>query len=430
MISDNTPTDPTTDTNQVITMGCRLNGYESDIIKDNLKSEGISDVIVINSCAVTAEAVRQTRQTIRKLSKTNPDKKIIVTGCAAQTEPETFAKMPQVHKILGNHEKLLNNSFKNLLSTDDSEKILVNDIMSVTETAGHIISGLGDKARSYLQIQNGCDHRCTFCIIPFGRGNSRSVPAGVVIDNIKKLVDNGVSEVVLTGVDLTSWGGDLPTKSNLGDIVTKIFKLVPDLPRLRLSSVDSIEIDDALFETMIHEKRFMPHLHLSLQSGDNMILKRMKRRHNREQAIEFCQKLKSHRPEFVFGADIIAGFPTETDEMFANSVDLIEQIGIIYGHIFPYSPRTGTPAAKMPQVTKDVIKRRAAILRQTSEALLHEYYQSLIGTVIHCVAENDGYLRSQTFVRLQTNAPTEHGVLYKAQVTALGHTGLLAQIVV
>jgi threonylcarbamoyladenosine tRNA methylthiotransferase MtaB len=415
--------------NQVITMGCRLNGYESDIIKDNLKSEGINDVIVINSCAVTAEAVRQARQTIRKLSKTNPHKKIIVTGCAAQTEPETFAKMPEVFKILGNHEKLLNNSFSNLLSTQDSEKILVNDIMSVTETAGHIISGLGDKARSYLQIQNGCDHRCTFCIIPFGRGNSRSVPAGVIIDNIKKLVDNGVSEIVLTGVDLTSWGGDLPTKSNLGDIVTKIFKLVPDLPRLRVSSVDSIEIDDALFETMIHEKRFMPHLHLSLQSGDNMILKRMKRRHSREQAIEFCQKLKQNRPEFVFGADIIAGFPTETDDMFTNSVDLINQIGIIYGHIFPYSPRIGTPAARMPQIAKDVIKRRAAILRQTSEKLLNDYYQSLINKVITCVAETDGYLRSETFVRLWTDAPVEHGTLYKTRATALGDKGLIAEIV-
>ena len=415
--------------NQVITMGCRLNGYESDIIKDNLTAEGINDVIVINSCAVTAEAVRQARQTIRKLSKANPHKKIIVTGCAAQTEPETFAKMPEVYKILGNHEKLLNNSFSNLLSTQDSEKILVNDIMSVTETAGHIISGLGDKARSYLQIQNGCDHRCTFCIIPFGRGNSRSVPAGVIIDNIKKLVDNGVSEIVLTGVDLTSWGGDLLVKSNLGDIVTKIFKLVPDLPRLRLSSVDSIEIDDDLFDTMIYEKRFMPHLHLSLQSGDNMILKRMKRRHSREQAIEFCKKLTQYRPEFVFGADIIAGFPTETDDMFTNSVDLIKQIGIIYGHIFPYSPRIGTPAARMPQIAKDVIKRRAAILRQTSEKLLNDYYQSLIDTVITCVAETDNYLRSETFVRLWTDAPTEHGTIYKARATELSDKGLIAQIV-
>lgn len=426
MILDNPETD---NHNEIITMGCRLNGYESDVIKQNLASEGISDVIVINSCAVTAEAVRQTRQTIRKLSKISPHKKIIVTGCAAQTEPETFAKMPEVFKILGNHEKLLNNSFSSLLSTDNSEKILVNDIMSVTETAGHMISGLGDKARSYLQIQNGCDHRCTFCIIPFGRGNSRSVPAGVVIDSVKKMVDNGVKEVILTGVDLTSWGHDLPAKPNLGNIVTKILKLVPDLPRLRLSSVDSIEIDDALFETMIHDARFMPHLHLSLQSGDNMILKRMKRRHTREQAIEFCQKLKENRPEFVFGADIIAGFPTETDDMFANSVNLLTEIGIIYGHIFPYSPRSGTPAARMPQIAKDVIKRRAAILRQTSEQLLSEYYQSLIGKVIHCVSEADGYLRSETFVRLWSDTPTEHGTLYKVRVTDLSDKGLIAKIV-
>jgi threonylcarbamoyladenosine tRNA methylthiotransferase MtaB len=413
----------------VITMGCRLNGYESDVIRENLKNEGISDVIVINSCSVTAEAVRQARQTIRKLSKTNPHKKIIVTGCAAQTEPETFANMPQVYKVLDNHEKLKPNSFSHLLSTDNTEKILVNDIMSVTETAGHIISGLGDKARSYLQIQNGCNHRCTFCIIPYGRGNSRSVPVGVIIDNIKQMVEQGVKEVVLTGVDLTSWGYDLPNTPSLGYIVEKIFKLVPNLPRLRLSSVDSIEIDAQLFETMIHNQRFMPHLHLSLQSGDNMILKRMKRRHSREQAIEFCQKLQQYRPEFVFGADIIAGFPTETDEMFANSVDLIKQIGIIYGHIFPYSPRSGTPAARMPQIAKDVIKRRAAILRQTSEQLCTEYYQSLIGKVMNCVAEANGYLRSDTFVRLCSQDPTEHGTLYKMYVTNLTAKGLEAKIV-
>jgi threonylcarbamoyladenosine tRNA methylthiotransferase MtaB len=428
MILDNPDIDTNND-NQVITMGCRLNGYESDVIKNNLIAEGISDVIVINSCSVTAEAVRQTRQTIRKLSKTNPDKKIIVTGCAAQTEPETFAKMPEVFKILGNHEKLLTNSFSNLLSIDNTEKIAVNDIMSVKETAGHMISGLGDKARSYLQIQNGCDHRCTFCIIPFGRGNSRSVPAGVVIDNIKKLVDNGVKEVILTGVDLTSWGHDLPTQPTLGKIVEKILNLVPDLPRLRLSSVDSIEIDETLFDIMIHDKRFMPHLHLSLQSGDNMILKRMKRRHTREHAVEFCHKLKQNRPEFVFGADIIAAFPTETDDMFANSVQLITDIGIIYGHIFPYSPRIGTPAARMPQIAKDVIKRRAAILRQTSEQLCTDYYQSLIGKVIRCVAEADGYLRSETFVRLWSDTPTEHGTLYNVRATHLSNKGLIAEIV-
>lgn len=416
------------ETNEIITMGCRLNGYESEVIRDNLKAEGIDNLIVINSCAVTSEAVRQTRQTIRKLSKQDPSKRIIVTGCAAQTEPETFANMPEVHKILGNHEKLLNNSFSNLLSTDDSEKILVNDIMSVTETAGHLASTSGDKARSYLQIQNGCDHRCTFCIIPYGRGNSRSVPSGVVIDNVKRLVDSGVSEIVLTGVDLTSWGHDLPAKPSLGKIVQQILDLVPDLPRLRLSSVDSIEIDPALFELMVHEKRFMPHLHLSLQSGDNMILKRMKRRHNREQAIEFCQNLKEQRPQFVFGADIIAGFPTETDEMFANSVDMINQIGIIYGHIFPYSPRSGTPAARMPQVPKDIIKRRAAILRQTSEALKDAYYQSLIGKTINCVAEADGYLRSETFVRLRSQQSVDHGALYEVLVHKDSDDQLIAEI--
>lgn len=417
------------DNNDIITMGCRLNGYESDVIKENLAAEGISDVIVINSCAVTSEAVRQTRQTIRKLSKKDPHKKIIVTGCAAQTEPETFAKMPEVHKILGNHEKLLENSFTNLLSIDQTEKILVNDIMSITETAGHMASVSGDKARSYLQIQNGCDHRCTFCIIPYGRGNSRSVPAGVIIDNVKRLVDHGVKEIVLTGVDLTSWGQDLPSKPGLGKIVHQILDLVPDLPRLRLSSVDSIEIDPELFEIMAHEPRFMPHLHLSLQSGDNMILKRMKRRHNREQAIEFCQSLQAQRPEFVFGADIIAGFPTETDDMFLNSVDLIKKIGIIYGHIFPYSPREGTPAARMPQIAKDVIKQRAAILRQTTEELCSHYYRSLVGKVVRCVSEADGYLRSETFVRLRSKIPIDHGALCKVQIFEDSDNNLVAEII-
>lgn len=414
---------------EVITMGCRLNGYESGVIQENLTQANLTDVIVINSCAVTAEAVRQAKQTIRKLGREQPHKKIIVTGCAAQTEPETFANMTEVAKVLGNHEKLLPESFKNLLTTEDTEKIHVNDIMSVKETAGHLMSAFDDKARVYLQIQNGCDHRCTFCIIPFGRGNSRSVPAGVVVEQVKQAVARGIHEIVLTGVDITSWGSDLPAQPRLGRLVGQILKLVPDLPRLRLSSIDSIETDPELFEIIVHEKRFMPHLHLSLQSGDNMILKRMKRRHNREQSIEYCLSLKEKRPDMAFGADIIAGFPTETDEMFDNTARLLTDINIVYAHIFPFSPRIGTPASKMPQIEKKIIKERASILRKIGTANHDTYLKSLVGTSHHVIAEGHGFARTPSFARVSLHQNVPSGSLHHVYMRDYKDNMLFADII-
>ncbi len=334
------------------TLGCRLNAYETEAMKELAAAAGVENAVVVNTCAVTAEAVRKAKQEIRKLARENPGASIIVTGCAAQTEPETFSAMAEVSKVVGNHEKMQADTWAGLRAPDligETEKVLVDDIMSVKETAGHLIDGFG-RHRAYVQVQNGCDHRCTFCIIPYGRGNSRSVPAGVVIEQIKRLVGKGFNEVVLTGVDLTSWGADLPATPRLGDLVMRILRLVPDLPRLRISSIDSIEADDNLMLAIATEPRLMPHLHLSLQHGDDMILKRMKRRHLRDDAIAFCEEARRLRPEIVFGADIIAGFPTETEEMFANSLRLVDDCGLTFLHVFPYSARKGTPAARMPAV--------------------------------------------------------------------------------
>ena len=350
------------------TLGCRLNAYESEAMREMAEAAGLEGAVIVNTCAVTAEAVRKAKQEIRRLARENPGAQVIVTGCAAQTEPETFAAMPEVARVIGNHEKMQADTWKNLSIPDligTTEKVQVDDIMSVRETAGHLIDGFG-RHRAYVQVQNGCDHRCTFCIIPYGRGNSRSVPAGVVVDQIKRLVDKGFLEVVLTGVDLTSWGSDLPGGPRLGDLVMRILRLVPDLPRLRISSIDSIEADENLMQAIATEPRLMPHLHLSLQAGDDMILKRMKRRHLRDDAIRFCEEARRLRPDMVFGADVIAGFPTETEEMFANSLKLVDDCGLTFLHVFPFSPRKGTPAARMPQVKGPVVKDRAARLRISS----------------------------------------------------------------
>ena len=334
------------------TFGCRLNAYETEAMKELAAAEGLGDAVVVNTCAVTAEAVRQARQRIRKLRRDNPGARVIVTGCAAQTEPETFSNMPEVDLVLGNLEKMQAPAWARLAAEARaadasgapgfgvaSEPIRVDDIMSATETAGHLIDGFGTRARAYVQVQNGCDHRCTFCIIPYGRGNSRSVPAGVVVEQIRRLVARGYNEVVLTGVDLTSWGADLPGHPPLGDLVQRILKLVPDLPRLRISSIDSVEADPALIDAVASDRRLMPHLHLSLQAGDDMILKRMKRRHLRDDAIRFCEDIRKARPDIVYGADLIAGFPTETEAMFENSLKLVEDCGLTWLHVFPYSPR-------------------------------------------------------------------------------------------
>lgn len=407
------------------TLGCRLNAYETEAMRDLVQSAGLGNTVVVNTCAVTSEAVRHAKQKIRRLRRENPNSKMIVTGCAAQIEPEKFAAMPEVDLVLGNLEKMQAGTWNRLATGADfigaTEKIQVNDIMSVTETAGHLIDGFGTRSRAYVQVQNGCDHRCTFCIIPYGRGNSRSVPAGVVVEQIKRLVGKGFNEVVLTGVDMTSWGADLPAGPKLGDLVARILKLVPDLPRLRISSIDSIEADPVLIEVFGTEQRLMPHLHLSLQAGDNMILKRMKRRHLRDDAIEFCANLKAARPDVVFGADIIAGFPTETEAMFANSLALVEDCGLTWLHVFPYSVRQGTPAARMPQVHGADIKERAARLRAIGDQQVQRHLQAQAGRTHSILLENLRMGRTEGFAEVTFATDQPVGQIVSAQIT--GHSG-------
>ncbi|MEO0749987.1 MAG: tRNA (N(6)-L-threonylcarbamoyladenosine(37)-C(2))-methylthiotransferase MtaB [Pseudomonadota bacterium] len=410
------------------TMGCRLNAYETEAMKELAAEAGLDNAVVVNTCAVTAEAVRKARQEIRKLRRQNPEARLIVTGCAAQTEPETFQSMAEVDAVIGNIEKMQPGTWRGMAADfiGDTEACQVDDIMSVTETAGHLIDGFGTRSRAYVQVQNGCDHRCTFCIIPYGRGNSRSVPAGVVIEQIKRLVDRGYNEVVLTGVDLTSWGADLPMTPKLGDLVLRILKLVPDLPRLRISSIDSIEADENLMQAIATEPRLMPHLHLSLQHGDNMILKRMKRRHLRDDAIAFCEKAKRLRPEMTFGADIIAGFPTETPEMFENSMRLVEDCDLTWLHVFPYSPRNGTPAARMPQVDGCDIKARAACLRRLGEARVSEHLVSQKGQEHRILMENPRMGRTEQFAETLFEVDQAVGDIVTAQVTGAKGNQLLA----
>jgi threonylcarbamoyladenosine tRNA methylthiotransferase MtaB len=357
---------------EIVTFGCRLNTLESEVMRRNAEAAGAENTVIFNTCAVTNEAVRQARQAIRRARRDRPDARIVVTGCAAQTDPAAFAAMAEVDQVLGNQEKLEPASWD--FGIGETERVRVNDIMSVRETAGHLVNGIEGRTRAFVQVQNGCDHRCTFCIIPYGRGNSRSVPMGAVVDQVKLLVDSGYREVVITGVDITSYGADLPGAPTLGSLCAKILKAVPSLPRLRLSSIDSVEVDPVLMELIAGEPRLMPHLHLSLQAGDDMILKRMKRRHNRAQSIEFCNEVRAKRPEMVFGADLIAGFPTETEEMFANTLACVDEADITFLHVFPFSARPGTPAARMPQLTGDVIRERAAILRLRGEQRRDAFY--------------------------------------------------------
>ncbi len=408
--------------------GCRLNAYETEAMKDLAKAAGVDNAIVVNTCAVTSEAVRKARQDIRKLRRDHPDAKLIVTGCAAQTEPDTFAKMDEVDVVLGNTEKMNPATWAGLAPDliGRTEPVQVDDIMSVTETAGHLIDGFGTRSRAYVQVQNGCDHRCTFCIIPYGRGNSRSVPAGVVVDQIKRLVDKGYNEVVLTGVDLTSWGADLPGGPKLGDLVMRILKLVPDLPRLRISSIDSIEVDENLMQAIATEPRLMPHLHLSLQHGDNMILKRMKRRHLRDDAIAFCQEARKLRPDMTYGADIIAGFPTETDEMFANSLALVEECDLTWLHVFPYSPRPGTPAAKMPAVNGKLIKDRAARLRAAGSAQVDRHLKAQSGKTHRILMENARMGRTEQFTEVVFGSDQPESQIVRARITGFAGQQLTA----
>jgi threonylcarbamoyladenosine tRNA methylthiotransferase MtaB len=391
------------------TLGCRLNAYETEAMKELAGAAGVQNAVIVNTCAVTAEAVRKAKKEIRKLRRENPDATLIVTGCAAQTEPETFIAMPEVSKVIGNTEKMQAATWAGMAPDliGQTEPVQVDDIMSVTETAGHLIDGFGTRSRAYVQVQNGCDHRCTFCIIPYGRGNSRSVPAGVVVEQIKRLVGKGYNEIVLTGVDLTSWGADLPALPKLGDLVMRILKLVPDLPRLRISSIDSIEVDDNLLCAIATEPRLMPHLHLSLQHGDDLILKRMKRRHLRDDAIKFSEDARKLRPDMTFGADIIAGFPTETEAHFENSLKLIHDCALTWLHVFPYSPRLGTPAARMPAVNGKDIKARAARLRAAGDVAVAKHLSAQLGKTHQILMENPRMGRTEQFteVTFETNHP-------------------------
>ena len=407
-----------------VTFGCRLNTYETEVMRNHAEAAGKGDTIVFNTCAVTAEATRQARQAIRKAKAENPEAEIIVTGCAAQTDPEMFAKMPEVSRVLGNEEKLRAESWRR----GANERVSVSDIMSVKTARPQLIDGLKERTRAFVQVQNGCDHRCTFCIIPFGRGNSRSIAPNDVVEQVRRLVGSGYSEVVLTGVDLTSWGADLEGAPKLGALANRILRHVPALKRLRLSSIDSIEADPELMDVIAGEERVMPHIHLSLQSGDNMILKRMKRRHAREDSIAFCAELRARRPGIVFGADIIAGFPTETEEMFGNSLAIVDDCGLTYLHVFPFSPRPGTPAARMPQLDKAVIKERAARLRQKGEARLDRFLASEVGATRQVLVETEAMGRTEHFAQVKFESRMAPGAIVTAQVTGRGASHLEARL--
>ncbi|MGB3687844.1 MAG: tRNA (N(6)-L-threonylcarbamoyladenosine(37)-C(2))-methylthiotransferase MtaB [Jannaschia helgolandensis] len=395
--------------------GCRLNAYEVEAMRDLATTAGLSNAVIVNTCAVTAEAVRKGRQDIRRLRRENPEARIVVTGCAAQTDPDSFAAMPEVDTVIGNTEKMQAATWAGL-ATGNTEPVQVDDIMSVTETAGHLIDGFGTRSRAYVQVQNGCDHRCTFCIIPYGRGNSRSVPAGVVVEQITRLVDRGFNEIVLTGVDLTSWGADLPGAPRLGDLVARILKLTT-VPRLRISSIDSIEVDDALMRCIADEERLMPHLHLSLQHGADLILKRMKRRHLRGDAIAFVEQARKLRPDMTFGADIIAGFPTETEAHFADSLRLVEDCDLTWLHVFPYSARTGTPAARMPAVDGRLIKQRAARLRAAGDAAVERHLTAQIGRHHNVLMETPRMGRTAQFAEVTFDSDQPEGAIVQSQIT-------------
>ena len=410
---------------EVVTFGCRLNVYESEVIGSRAQEAGLGQIeggaIVFNTCAVTGEAVRQAKQSIRKARRDDPRARIIVTGCAAQTDPAAFAEMHEVDLVLGNEEKLTAHNYRALpdFGVAASEKARVNDIFSVRETAGHMVDAIENRARAFVQVQNGCDHRCTFCIIPFGRGNSRSVPMGAVVEQVKRLCGNGYAEIVLTGVDITSYGADLPGAPKLGRLVKAILRQCPNLPRLRLSSIDSIEADADLLEALGTEPRLMPHLHLSLQSGDDMILKRMKRRHSRDHSVRFCEDIRKLRPDIVFGADLIAGFPTETDAMAENSEKIVEECGLTHLHVFPFSPREGTPAERMPQLSRDLVKARASRLRARGEASYRRHLAALVGTRQEILVERGGLGRTAGFTLAAIDGVP--GTIVPA--TIVGHDG-------
>ena len=402
---------------EVVTFGCRLNAYESEAIRARAAADGLENAVVFNTCAVTAEAVRQARQAIRRARRARPDARLIVTGCAAQIDPEVFAGMGEVDLVLGNAGKAAPGAY----ADGGGPRVRVNDIFSVRETAHHLVDGLKDRARAYVEVQNGCDHRCTFCVIPYGRGNSRSAAAGEVIEQVRRLAAQGYGEVVLTGVDITSWGSDLPGLPTLGQLAARILKLVPELPRLRLSSIDAAEIDPDLMRCLTEEPRLMPHLHLSLQAGDDMILKRMKRRHSRADALRLIAQVRAVRPETAFGADLIAGFPTETEAMFENTLRLVEDAGLAFLHVFPFSPRPGTPAARMPQLDRAVVKARAERLRRAGEAALRRHLDHQVGRTVRALVERKGLARAEDFTEVAFEGAGEPGAVVRLAIT--GHDG-------
>jgi threonylcarbamoyladenosine tRNA methylthiotransferase MtaB len=410
----------------VVTFGCRLNAYESEAIKARAQEAQLRDAVVVNTCAVTAEAVRQSRQAIRKLKRERPEARIIVTGCAAQTEPETYAAMPEVAQVLGNQEKLTASAYADF-GLGTAERVRVNDIMSVRETAPQMVDHFEGRTRAFLQVQNGCDHRCTFCIIPYGRGNSRSVPMGAVVEEARRLTENGFAEIVLTGVDLTSYGADLPGQPSLGQLVGKILKLLPELKRLRLSSIDSIEADSHLMRAIAEEERLMPHFHLSAQSGDDLILKRMKRRHSRADTIAFCETVRGLRSDAAFGADLITGFPTESEAMFENSLMLVDDAGLSQLHVFPFSPRKGTPAARMPQLGSAVAKERGARLRARGDQARMARFQALAGMIRTVLVEKPGFGHSECFAPVAFEGAAPPGTIVSVLVTGTDGAKLLGR---
>ena len=403
---------------EVITFGCRLNAYESEVMKRHAENAGLDNAVIVNTCAVTSEAVRQARQAIRKARRENPDARLIVTGCAAQVEPERFAEMAEVDQVVGNLEKMAAETFVPDFGLAETERVRVADIMTVKETAGHLVEGFEGRARAFVQVQNGCDHRCTFCIIPYGRGPSRSVPMGAIVDEVRRLVEVGHNEVVLTGVDLTSYGEDLPGRPSLGQLTRRLLKAVPELPRLRISSIDAAEADDDLIAALGEETRLMPHLHLSLQAGNDLILKRMKRRHLRADAIRFAEKLREARPDIVLGADFIAGFPTESEEAFEDTMRLVDEAGLTYLHVFPFSPRPGTPAAKMPQVPRPLGKARAERLRAKGEDALRRFLDSRLGRSEQVIVETPGLGRTEHFAPVRLLRPATPGEILSVTIAA------------
>ncbi len=436
LVTDHPVTDPLVnqgphpDRVQIITFGCRLNAYESEVMRQLGESAGLGEAVIVNTCAVTLEAERQARQAIRKARREHPDARIVVTGCAAQINPQAFAVMPEVDQVLGNIEKLTATSYAGDRFGNGAEaRIQVNDIMSVRETAGHLIAGFEGRSRAFVQVQQGCDHRCTFCIIPFGRGPSRSVPVGAVVDQIRTLVTGGIHEVVLSGVDITSYGGDLPGRPRLGHMVRRLLALVPELPRLRLSSLDPAAFDDGLWRLIAEEPRLMPHLHLSLQAGSDMILTRMKRRHRRADAVALCRRVRALRPDIAFGADLIAGFPTETEAMFQETLALIDECGLTWLHVFPYSPRPDTPAARMPQRPVAERRERAALLRDAGARAVNRFLASRVGGEDQVLVEQDDRGRTEHFAEIRLDRPAPAGTLARAAITAVGDTHLCGTLI-